>query len=239
MHHYIVGLGNGVPTYELPNFEKKIKSVLDDDRGWKKFGYSFSKSNDTKNWKKSEHNFYIYLSTEEEIKKKCNFQGMSCYDPHKKTIRINYVNWYSCGKSTLPVDRYRTYAINHEVGHHLGFDHVKAKKVAKYSTYTSVMIQLTRGKDVVENLIENEWPLDEEFEIAGIENANIKNAGIKGGKEKEKFLNFPNISNVSNVLENKYKNIFLFLFLIIFVCVIILFAYFKHRQGKFYKFINL
>jgi hypothetical protein len=59
-------------------------------------------------------------------------------------------------RSKLPIDRYRTYVICHEVGHSLGLQHSKCPGPGQKG---SVMQQMSKGPEHISPCIENEWPL--------------------------------------------------------------------------------
>lgn len=137
------------------DFRGHVLRTLGDPRGWAKYGYYFREL--TEKPRDNSGNIFIRLSAAETVKKECGFIDMSCCDMVQKNILINYTNWMTCGRSTLSRDRYRTYVINHEVGHALGLDHAKCAGAGKHG---SVMMQMTRGPAHIHPCIENEWPLD-------------------------------------------------------------------------------
>lgn len=126
----------------------KIQSVLTNKRGWKKFGYNFKYIAFSKNV-----NFTFYFTSEETIQKICNLSGLSCADLNSNIIYINANNWRNGStKSKLSLDDYRTYVINHEVGHIIGKSHVTCSGFNK----VPVMVQQTLG---IGNCKPNPWPL--------------------------------------------------------------------------------
>ena len=169
---YVCGVDNEVlEKYPLETPEKlraKLESVLGDSRGWRKYGYTFKCIGEigVNVNKIPNHVLKIILVTWEKAKRECGSKlgGFSCYGSSENTIFINLDNWMGKSKSELPLDRYRTYVINHEMGHRLGFGHPEKQKKqycsANHGAKGSVMIQMTRGPDFVAPCIENEWPLD-------------------------------------------------------------------------------
>lgn len=143
-------------------FRRHVVQTLSDPRGWNKYGYFFREIDQKPgiNPQKDRNIIHIRLSAGETVENECGFSGMSCCDMAKKNILINYTNWMTCGKSSLPRDRYRTYVINHEIGHALGLDHAVCSGPGRTG---SVMMQMTRGPSHIYPCIENEWPLDPDY----------------------------------------------------------------------------
>jgi len=128
---------------------KKINEVLDDKRGWERLGYRFRYV-----IRKSDAEFKIKIVNEEKIVKICKFSGLSCADMTRKIIYINVKRWRRGSKgSKLTLDNYRTYLINHEMGHLLGRGH---NKCGKGDTKVPVMVQQTLG---IGDCKPNPWPL--------------------------------------------------------------------------------
>lgn len=130
----------------------KIMRVLNDERGWNKFGYKFTLT-------QVMPDFIITIARNSKIKEVCNFDGLSCADLTAKMIYLNYENWkYGCIKSKLSLDDYRTYMICHEVGHIIGKDHISLL-VCSRGEKCPVMVQQTKG---IGKCKANCWPLNYE-----------------------------------------------------------------------------
>lgn len=130
---------------------QKINSVLNDSRGWKKHGYIFE-------YQKSDElpvHFIIHFASYKWIADVCNLPGLSCTDLRTNDIYLNIDNWRNgSSKSFLNLDDYRTYVINHEVGHILGKKHTKCPSSRSKAP---VMMQQTLGIGACRP---NPWPLN-------------------------------------------------------------------------------
>jgi len=134
----------------------KIRDTLNDPRGWRQYGYTFEEVPVNTPNTPDELILNIRLSNRERVKKQCSTGTLSCYNPSHHSIEILYDNWMTGFKSKLPIDRYRTYVICHEVGHSLGLQHSKCPGPGQKG---SIMQQMSRGPEHISPCIENEWPL--------------------------------------------------------------------------------
>lgn len=126
---------------------KKVIETLNDKRGWQRLGYKFILSEER-------FDFEIQFVSNSYIERVCNFTGLSCADRNTNTIYMNIDNWKSGIRlSGLDKDNYRTYMINHEVGHILGRGH---SQCGNPGTRVPVMVQQTLG---IANCKPNPWPL--------------------------------------------------------------------------------
>lgn len=186
---------------ENPNifqeFKEIVIDVLSDDLGWKQYGYNFiySDIDDKKNMLK------INLRSAKETDKICRgLDGLSCtrfrgkYEPID--ITIHYGNWNGGSKSTLSVDDYRRYVINHEVGHWLGLDHTecpieKCKELGYTKCPASIMQQMSKGPDHVSPCDESCRPRPPEWVIDDPNKSPyrfIKKEKLGGGRNKNVVL---------------------------------------------------
>ncbi len=132
-----------------------INSILQDPRGWVRFGYSFVQRTEQVT---VDHNIVLVrLSTESTVYRKCNFSGLSCaaQGPEGQTIYINLDRWlYGSKASGLNLTDYRTYCVLHEFGHILGRGHAQCSRDA--NDPCPVMYQQTVSKGCC---APNPWPL--------------------------------------------------------------------------------
>jgi len=161
---YSVGLGPGTDVISQSAFEDKIKATLSDPRGWRKYGYEFIKT------ACRQPVLHIHMEAAENAAQQCGMEGFSCWRDEPNDIIINLKNWMGGSKSELPLERYRTYVILHEVGHALGLDHQSCpiKECTRRGMDTCpgpVMMQMTRGPKHIAPCVENEWPLDPDWKI--------------------------------------------------------------------------
>lgn len=186
--YYTTNVWEGVDQdkrYDGRNFAQDVAMTLNDPRGWRKYGYVFVNGEKPGAIKRT---LVINLVPQgnpkgdplmdpkdvptDNLKKLCGSTGkLSCYDPAKYQIFVNYNNWTGGSQSTLPIERYRNYVINHEVGHALGLNHPKVIKLGDREMYYacskasspqggSVMMQMSKGPKLISPCLENEWPLD-------------------------------------------------------------------------------
>lgn len=141
-----------------------INTVLMDPRGWSSHGYKFAKISSQeglalrkKALKHRRYIFHVKVSTNGEISRNCGFSGLSCADMSINVIFINLDRWlYGAKASGLSLDDYRSYLIQHEIGHLLGRNHTKCP-TENYPR--PIMVQATIANDTCKP---NIWPLSEE-----------------------------------------------------------------------------
>ena len=131
--------------YPLHSLQEFIGNVLHSEKGITSlFGnleFVFVDNNDA--------NINFILSENNDIVNICNFNGLSCADRLDGNVYINFDNWISGSQVFYEglddksnwLDLYRTYLINHECMHILGFNH--PPKNMTFDDYSSVMAQQT------------------------------------------------------------------------------------------------
>ena len=155
------------PTTEYNYITKLIQKILNDPRGWKKFGYKFKyisekcglkRRLDKKNWRNT---FQIRLSSQNTVKKECNMENLSCADLGINVIYLNDRNFiFSTKQSQMNPISYQYYVVNHEIAHILNRGHNKWPNDA--NKLCPILSQQT-----VKNspCIPNIYPLQSDFDL--------------------------------------------------------------------------
>jgi len=134
---------------ELGRFRSKIEAVLADTRGWP---VEFIRDD-------LDPDFSITLVEPGVVERACGLSNnLSCANMEDKWILINARRWFEGSEeSKLELDDYRTYVINHEVGHVLRLGH--PTHPPRPGEPCPVMVQQTLGTG---HTLKNVWPLAEE-----------------------------------------------------------------------------
>lgn len=119
--------------YPAARFAREVAVYLDDPDGWAQF-YRFVEGPNGK---------HIRLSSPRAIKAEgCKNDGLSCAILGGTDIWLNADRWMrGAAPSRLSLEMYRQYVVSHEMGHSLGYDHVKCPG----SGPAPVMMQQTLG----------------------------------------------------------------------------------------------
>jgi len=105
--------------FSLKDFATDVAICLADPNGWESKGYRFFQV-------KRNPQVVIHLSSKSGLRKVGCDDTLSCAELGGKQLRINVENWkHGSAKSGQDLNGYRQYVISHEMGHILGFDHVK------------------------------------------------------------------------------------------------------------------
>lgn len=122
--------------YPPAKFAGLVEMYLSDPDGWESRGYKFEEV-------KSNPEVVIHLSSPATLQKVGCEAGLSCAELGGKHLRVNAMRWMNGAKeSRLELENYRQYLISHEMGHILGFDHVKCPGPGQPAP---IMMQQTRG----------------------------------------------------------------------------------------------
>jgi hypothetical protein len=130
--HYWTSVDSKV-KYSSGLFAEEIAIYLADPDGWGQF-FTF---------KESPHGKHIRLCLPETLKVEgCKDDRLSCAILGGNDIWLNADRWINgAPASKLPLLRYRQYMVTHEMGHSLGYEHVKCPG----SGPAPVMMQQTLG----------------------------------------------------------------------------------------------
>jgi len=119
--------------YPADRFAQEVAIYLADPDGWAQF-FTFVEGRGGK---------HIRLSRPHTIKTVgCKEDQLSCATLNGAQIWLNADRWmHGATPSRLPLERYRQYMVSHEMGHSLGYDHVKCPGKGP----APVMMQQTLG----------------------------------------------------------------------------------------------
>lgn len=144
---YAVQVERGLPT-SAQKFARVVDSVLGDTRGWASRGHVLRRST------LDRAAFRVVLAspkTADELCAPLDTDGrLSCRVGERAVI--NAWRWWNGAQGYDRLERYRTYVVNHEVGHALGYAHAGCTGIADVAP---VMLQQTIGLD---GCRPNPWP---------------------------------------------------------------------------------
>ena len=122
--------------YPAKTFSDEVRVYLSDPDGWISKGYTFRESPRAK--------ITIHLSSPEYLANNgCKDRGLSCADMGGPHMYLNAMRWtQGATPSKLTLKSYRQYMVSHEMGHVLGFDHVKCPA---HGHPAPIMMQQTKG----------------------------------------------------------------------------------------------
>lgn len=160
---------------DTKEFFKKVKEALHDPRGWKQFGYIFSIVGDP-----YKADIKIYLTCPDNMRKLSSnsTNELNLCDMTKRIVYVHADRWLNkhtqYNKSGMSLEDYRTYVINHEVGHALGCMHLDTCLLDGKSP---VMKQQTPGQvDATGNTCTpNPYPTEEDNKLTS------RNRPLSGG----------------------------------------------------------
>ena len=117
--------------YDPQQFKREIAIYLADPCGWAQF-VRFVEGTGK----------HIRLSSPQTLKATCKYTGLSCAVLGGTDIWLNADRWmHGAAPSKLSLENYRQYMVSHEMGHSLGYEHVKCPD----SGPAPIMLQQTLG----------------------------------------------------------------------------------------------
>lgn len=114
-----------------------ILVYLNDPHGWASKGYSFEEVH-------KNEDILIHLASPRTVVKKCGLPAdLSCAEMNGRHVYLNADRWFHGSiRSKLGIEDYRQYMVSHEIGHTLGFDHIKCPCIG---CKAPIMMQQTKG----------------------------------------------------------------------------------------------
>ncbi len=106
-------------TYDPTHFADEVAAYLSDPDGWVSEGYTFVRT--------STPDVVIHLASPETLATNgCRDATLSCAELNGTHMYLNADRWTKgAPPSKLVLKDYRQYMVTHEMGHILGYDHVK------------------------------------------------------------------------------------------------------------------
>jgi Protein of unknown function (DUF3152) len=131
------------------SFARAVEEALRDPRGWRRAGYSFHFVDPL------QADIEIVLASPSLTDRLCApLQTLGIYSCAQGSRAVlNFARWQHGASAYRSLSRYRTYMINHEVGHLLGRGHVYCPAPGALAP---LMVQQTKG---VAPCRPNPWPL--------------------------------------------------------------------------------
>jgi len=153
---YRIQIANSCVGVNFPLFKKFIKKIIHDKRGMSVLFGNKLRLVDVGDDAKLDVKMTINLVSNNEVEQICGFDLLSCADRTNGNVYLNWTRWaegsdvffnglvgkYAKLNSRNKLDLYRTYVINHEILHILGFNHPDPSECFKGGN-SSVMCQQT------------------------------------------------------------------------------------------------
>ena len=160
---------------DAKDFFKKVQEVLADPKGWKQFGYNFNVVCEP-----YESDIKIYLTCPDNMRKLSSNETteLNLCDMKNRIVYVHADRWLNrntqFNKSGMSLEDYRTYVINHEVGHALGCKHLDTCLLDGRSP---VMKQQPPGQTAANGKMctPNPYPTEEDNKLT------VKNRPLSGG----------------------------------------------------------
>ncbi|AVT32514.1 hypothetical protein C6361_27035 [Plantactinospora sp. BC1] len=161
VRRYRVAVERNVDEH-VPEFTAKVDAALADPRSW--IGSGRLRLQRVPDRDRAGHDFTVYLVTAGTAREMCAASGVdirvggkpytSCRGSGR--VIINLDRWMRSVphyvEARVPLDRYRTYVVNHEVGHELGHGHERCPRAGRAAP---VMMQQTL---FLNGCVPNPWP---------------------------------------------------------------------------------
>lgn len=141
LQQYAIDIENGISGISDAAFAAKVEQTLADRLSWAGAGVVSLQRIDT-----PDAQWRISLTSSMTVRQLCGYEikiESSCWAPDQSRVVINVARWVRGAPTYLgKLDVYRTYVINHEVGHALGHLHAHA---CLSNGLAPVMMQQTIG----------------------------------------------------------------------------------------------
>jgi len=154
IRHFHVAIESNIGAESMDDFTQKIDITLGDPRSWIAGGtYRLQRVP-----RSDPADFTIYLATPETTNQMCAPLPVNSFTSCRQGshVVLNLARWMTSVKpytsANIPLDTYRTYMINHEVGHALGHSHQLCPAPGQPAP---VMQQQTLG---LQGCAANAWP---------------------------------------------------------------------------------
>ncbi|HZD97516.1 MAG TPA: DUF3152 domain-containing protein [Micromonosporaceae bacterium] len=154
IRHFRLALESNIDVVSMADFTAKVDETLGDPRSWIAGGkYRLQQVP-----RSSSYDFTVYLVTSNTTRHMCAplpTNGFtSCRQGSHVVLNLDRYMTSVAGyrSAAVPLDTYRTYMINHEVGHALGHDH---ERCPAKGALAPVMQQQTLG---LHGCVANPWP---------------------------------------------------------------------------------
>lgn len=148
LHTYRVFVEAAVPV-SPGEFASFVADILGDRRGWGSLGHAFRRVPADQ-----ESDFRIVLARAPTSERLCEpvetYGRYSCFDGYDAVV--NHMRWRDGAPAYEDIERYRTYVVNHEIGHALHFGHTTCVTPGRRAP---VMVQQTKGVGACRP---NPWP---------------------------------------------------------------------------------
>ena len=161
--YYHVQTHRDIPADEAAHFRQMVHKTLNDPRSWGIPFYDIPM--DLLLQIPKEQTFIIRLTPAPDLNKKYSEfkeRQLSVANMTDRTIDINWCRWTEAcpNHSQLPIEQYRQYVIQHEVGHMMGKMHPDPSN-SPHQSKAPIMMQQTLGITTKDHqYTPNPWPTE-------------------------------------------------------------------------------